>query len=535
MTTDSRVVTILSRQDTLEARRSNFDTLFQEIAELILPGEANFRVQRTPGEERTEHQMDGTGSLALRKYAALVESLLMPASKFYHRLKPIAEEIAEDEETKRFLDDTNRLLFRQRYAPRSGFSEQIGGVTLAFGAFGTSSLFLDQHPLGGFRYRAVPLSETYFEEDPTGQINTTHRKWKYTARQAVAYYQGRGTVPKQVEDAVAKTPEREFTFVQSTRPVAEYDGGDWLKRRGFAYADVTICQDTKTIVTESGYRTFPWIIMRDQPIAGEVYGRSPALWSLPTLRLLNAMKRTILRGAQKIVDPPILLQEDGALSGFSLRSGALNYGGIDAQGNAVVQPFNTGARPDIGDELLQREQQLINESFFITLFQILEENPQMTATEVLERAQEKSQLLGPAIGRQQQMLGKMVEREIDLAVEQGLLPEIPPALAEAGAGYEIEYEAPLSRAQRADDGLAIMRTMEHVLVLAQADPSVLDNFEMDEVVRSLSEINGMPAKLRRDLDEIGAIREQRAQQQAALAAAQLAPGVAGAVKDLRAA
>ena len=58
--------------------------------------------------------------------------------------------------------------------------------------------------------------------------------------------------------------------------------------------------------------------------------------------------------------------------------------------------------------------------------QILQDNPRMTATEVIERTREKGILLAPTVGRQQsEYLGPLVDREIDVLVEQGLLPPMP--------------------------------------------------------------------------------------------------------------
>ncbi|STU67291.1 Bacteriophage head to tail connecting protein [Klebsiella pneumoniae subsp. ozaenae] len=56
--------------------------------------------------------------------------------------------------------------------------------------------------------------------------------------------------------------------------------------------------------------------------------------------------------------------------------------------------------------LAEQKRQTINDGFFITLFQILVDNPQMTATEAMLRAQEKGQLLAPTAGRiQAEFLG----------------------------------------------------------------------------------------------------------------------------------
>lgn len=159
----------------------------------------------------------------------------------------------------------------------------------------------------------------------------------------------------------------------------------------------------------------------------------------------------------------------------------------------------------------------------------------MTATEVLERAQEKGMLLGPLMGRQQsEFLGPIIEREIDILAERGELPEMPDALIEAGGEYKIEYESPLARAQRAEEGLAILRTIEGLTPLIGIRPDILDNYDLDELAQQFAEINGMPIKILHDDEARDAIREQRAEAEEAAAMVEAAPKVAGAAKDLSA-
>ena len=64
--------------------------------------------------------------------------------------------------------------------------------------------------------------------------------------------------------------------------------------------------------------------------------------------------------------------------------------------------------------------------------------------------------------------------------------------------------------------------------IAALDPSVMDNFDNDEIVRLLSETNGAPMKIMRRKKDIQATREQRAQQQNMQAALQAAPQTADA-------
>jgi hypothetical protein len=139
---------------------------------------------------------------------------------------------------------------------------------------------------------------------------------------------------------------------------------------------------------------------------------------LPSLKVLNEEKKTVLKQGHRVVDPVLLAHDDGVLDNFSMRGGALNYGGVTAEGRPLVHTLPTG-NIAIGKELMDDERMVINDAFLVTLFQILTETPEMTATEVIERTREKGALLSPTMGRQQsEYIGPMIEREVDLLMQQ---------------------------------------------------------------------------------------------------------------------
>jgi hypothetical protein len=495
----------------------------------MLPGSASFTSRMTPGQAQTDKMFDATAALALRKFATILESLLTPRTQTWHRLKPADEMLAKSKAVSEYLEEVNKILFRSRYAPSSNFSGQVGACYLELAAFANAAMFIDEEVGYGNRYRALPLAETYFVENHVGLVDTIYRRFEYTARQAKLRWGDR--CPAQILVAAEKNPEATFCFVHEVKP-NDGQSGEGL-RRDHPVASTYVSETEKTVVQLGGYYSFPAPIMRDLTSAGETYGRGPGVLVLPDVKMLNDMNKSVIRAAQKAVEPPMLLTEDGALQPFSQRPGALNYGTLGPNGEELAKPMVSGAKLDIGLEMLQAKQQVINEAFFITLFQILVDNPSMTATEVLERAQEKGMLLGPLAGRQMsEFLGPMVERELDLLARANKLPPMPDELLEAGGEYKIEYESPLARAQRAEEGVAIVRTFEALAPIATLHPEVFDNFDLDETARTLGEINGMQAKLMRDAKDVVAMREERQQQQEEAVAAQTAPGLAGAAKDV---
>jgi hypothetical protein len=329
----------------------------------------------------------------------------------------------------------------------------------------------------------------------------------------------------------AQQDQPTFKFLHCVVPREDRDTRS-VSPLDMAYASYYISLDAKTMVNESGYNTFPYSIARHLLAPGEVYGRSPAMEALPAIKTLNEQKKTALRAWHRAIDPPLLLPDDGILDGFSLKAGALNAGGVTRDGKPLVHRLPTGDVV-IAPDVMDIEKQHVHDAFLVTLFQVLTESPTMTATEVLERVREKGVLLSPTMGRQQsEYLGPMVDRELDVLARQGLLPPMPPALREAGGEYKVEYDSPLSRAQRAEEASGLMRTTEMALRVVEItqNPEPLDWIDWDTAVPEIADIEAVPHRWMRSLGQVKAIRAGRAQQAQAQQAIEAAPAVASLVK-----
>lgn len=287
------------------------------------------------------------------------------------------------------------------------------------------------------------------------------------------------------------------------------------------------------IIQNSGFRTFPFAIGRFYVGTGDAYGGSPACDAMPDTRMANEMAKTNIRGAQKLVDPPLLASEDGVLEGFDLRSGSLNWGGLDENGNEMVKPLLTGKQAQIGIEFAQDTRQTINQWFYVTLFQILVDSGDMTATEVLQRAQEKGVLLAPTLGRtQSELLGPLIERELDILAEAAQLPEMPRELINAGANVEIEYDSPLNKAMRAGESAATLQWLQQLSVVAQFDPRTMKAPNGLRIARMLADAGGVPVEAMNTDEELQAQEAAEAQAMQVQQALAAAPVAAGAIKDL---
>lgn len=508
---------LIQRYEMLRNNRGVWESHWREVAERIWPDtkEDFFGSNiKDRGGKRTEKVFDSTATIALDRFAAALQSMLTPPSQRWHRLTASDPRLMRQKEVQEWFDYATKVLFKRRYLPAANYSANQWKSYKSLGAFGTGAMFLDAD--GGInRYRTLHLGDLFVEENHQGVVDTVYRVARMTGRQIIQKF-GRQLMnaPKLLEVA-EKRPQDSHEILHVVMPNEDADRTK-VDFTGMRFASVYISLRDKEVITRGGYRTFPYIVSRFERAPNEVYGRSPAMQVLPDIKMLNEMSKTMIQAAQKVVDPPLLLNDDGIL-GMSnrevdLRAGGLTYGGISAEGRQLIQPLGTGANINLGEDQMERRRRTINDAFMVTLFQILVETPEMTATEVIARTREKGALMSPAMDRQQsEAFGPMIERELDLAFLDGDLPPMPQALLRAGGEFEIVYESPLSRSQRSEELLGIQLTLETATNIAQFDPTILKRFDYGRILTIASEVNGAPAEIMRSEEEVERLLQEQAE------------------------
>lgn len=536
---EQRLIDRLQFHSKLEEQKNIYLPMWQEIFDRVLPDAATILKQYSPGGKRTQLMFDATAPLALQKYGAVMESMVVPRTQKWHGLKPRDPMLADNTEVQQYCEKVVNILFDVRYRYESNYAEQAFQCFINQGAVGNGALFIDDMEGVGVRYRALHPSELFYAENFVGKIDIVHRKFKYTARQAKQRFLDRGgSLPPGVLLAAEKNPLQEFTFIHCVYPNDMWRPGQYGSN-SMKYESMYICLDEPWICREgSGYRTFPYVFSRGTSVPGDVYARGPASLVLPDIKQLNEIEKTLLRQAQLAIDPPILLYEDGALQGFNMQPGALMWGGLNSDGQELSKPFETHGNIQIGFDQQQQKREVINNAFLINLFQILVQEPEMTATQAMLRAQEKGMLLAPTMGRQQsEFTGPTITRELEILETGGALPPMPQILIDAGghAALVVEYSSPFDRAQQADEGVAIMQTVQSAAILAQLDPTVPTMIKSQDSLRSIAKINGMPSMLLFSEDEMKAKQMQQAKQAQLQNILQAAPIAASSAKDFAAA
>lgn len=540
---------IVQVYNTAKSNRSPHESDWRKAAAYVLP--AQYASWQSDGpilngrttEAARRVAFDTTGARSLPKYASVLERMATPSGQAWHALTASDTTLRRKHRVREYFDELTKLLFKYRLNPKARFRLSTNEMYGSMGTYGNGPLYIGErkrsviNPTAGFKYVACPFRDTFFLIDDEGNITTVFRRFWVNCRQFKLKFPNTAYPTQMQSEGMKPTPNENayFEFVHMVTPRDEgvYDP-DAIDARRHPYVGRYVCIKSKEFVgDETGFRSQPYKIPRTMTVSGDPYGYSPAVMALASLGGASAMKKTYLKQGQKAVDPPLLAHDDNRMNGqVDIRAGAVNYGGVDRNGKQMIVPLQTGDFR-VAEALLADERGDTEDMFFVTLFQILTDTPEMTATEVMERVAEKAALLSPTMGRlQSEFLGPTIDREIDLLAEMGKLPEMPPELIEAEGEFDVVYTSPLAKSMYAEEVSGYMRSKEMVLAQANAtgDLSGLDWFNDDDALPEIADYMAVPARWMNDPDTVKQKRETRARQEEQAQVMQNAPALASAAK-----
>ena len=136
----------------------------------------------------------------------------------------------------------------------------------------------------------------------------------------------------------------------------------------------------------------------------------------------------------------------------------------------------------------------------------------LTATEVMQRSEEKMRIIGPVMSRlQSELLQPMIIRVFSIMLRNKLFLPTPEILN--GQEIEVEYVSPLALAQKGQELSSIMRGLEIFGSISQVTP-IQDWLDEKGLVKEIIKVLGLPAKMIKSDAEVEELKAQRQQQQA---------------------
>ena len=488
--------TILERYASLRTERQNWESHWQDVADYMLPRKADITKNRSKGDKRHELIFDGTATHALELLAASLHGMLTNTVSPWFYLKYKNDELNQEDEAMEWLEDCTRVL--NQAFNRSNFQQEIFELYHDLIAFGTAALFIAEDDENEIRFKNIHISEIYITENEKGNVDSLTRKFKMQAKNIYNAFPN-VQLPEELEKKINNAPYDNINIIHSVYPSTEYGNNK--------YVSCYVHEDSGFLLSEKGFKEFPYAVPRYLKSSNETYGRSPAMNALPDVKMLNLMSKTSIKAAQKQIDPPLMVPDDGFLMPIRTVPGGLNY--YRAGTRERIEPLNIGANNPVGIQMEDQRRDAIRQNFFVDQL-ISVQGPQMTATEVIQRNEEKMRILGPVLGRlQSELLQPLITRCFNILLRNNKFKEIPDFIG--NQNIEIEYVSPLAKAQKTGELNSLMRGIEIMGSLQNIAP-VFDYLDTDNLVNHIKDVLGIPAKILRSKGEVQQIRAEQQNQ-----------------------
>lgn len=488
-------------------KRQNWEEHWRDVSRYVIPNKENvwdFNYM-AKGEKKNLRLYDSSARHYNELLASALHSMLTNPSVQWFELTTGDHDVDKIPAVKEYLQKTVRKI--HQVLNNTNFQTEIHEVYLDLGCFGTGAMLINEDDENVINFASRPIYQFHIMENFKNEIDTFFIEIKMTARKILQKY-GEEMLTKEVLEMFKKKPQSEHMVVMAVMPNDEMEKGK-VGPQNKPFKSIHILQKQQLFLKKSGFDEFPAVFPRWIKDSMETYGRSPAMKSLPDIKMINAMMKTIIRGSQKIVDPPLMIPDDGFMK-FNTKPGGLNPYRAGTQDR--VYPIETRAQIGIGIDMLNEIRSRIKESFYIDQLQ-LKDGPQMTATEVNARTDEHLRLLGPILGRLHfELLQPLIARIIGIMKRKNQLPENPPEEL-AGRVPQVYYSSQIARAQRIAEGQNFDRYFMSISGIAQAYPEIMDNFNPDSIASYLAGIYGTPHEVMREEADREEMRDQRAEQE----------------------
>jgi hypothetical protein len=512
---------VIGRHERMVRDRGTFDAVFQELRELCRPDTNDFNSgSQVPGDAR-RRIYDGTAPWCADMLASGLHSYLSnPVDRWFSLGIPgmPLQELAFEE--KAWLEKVADKMYSHYSAPGSGLNPALHECYMDLSTFGTSAIYhwLDDRRL---KFRSYPLSTVFIDEDSKGDVNVVHRIIKWTVEQ----------VEQEFGQLTAKLAKMKGTDQVTVIHSVSQNEGFEQGQRGHGkrrWKSCYVCKDTNEVLDESGLDWMPYLVPRWTKLCGEKYGRGPAMSVLPEIRMVNAMSKTMIIAAQKMVDPPLMVEDDGYMLPIKSSPGGVN---IRRPGAGPIEALPSPQRIDIGIEMIEQRREMIRRGFYVDWIVRGQKKERQTAFEVSDERNQMLSLMAPIVGRlQEELLGRMLTLSFNYLARDGQLEDAPDSIV--GIPLEVAYISPAARAQSTARGQGMLAYVQQISQLAPVMPGILDSVDEDGFNAELQDQLDVPRRVLLSPDAVKQKRAAREQANQQAQMAQVGPAMAKSAKDL---
>lgn len=466
--------------------------------------------EKTSERGKRKKILDNIAEQNLEDLAAFIVGILAPAGSKWLMLLPEDPSLLKTGVVTRHLDDAAEKIMKYLFKPEVKFHLMFDETALENIAWGMGIPYVRKKIIKGrneLRFKSIARWECFFQEDEDDNIDTCFRRKSITAKQimqeyilpASSNYDIDETVLSALKDAAQNDPNKKYELIYAVVP--EGDEIHSATKIKSPYVGVHLFKDgadadKSGILKKGELERFPYFPYRFRKRPGELNGYGPAHRGIANVITLQSMKKSNLRAANLMVEPPYDIPENRYTKKLNISPGAANHSkrtGNPSGQREKAEPLLLVGNVPIGVEMEDREKDAINRAFYAN--EIAEQkNAEMSATESNIRLRERLQKLMPQLSRiVVEFLNPCIEYVYEFLKEQKIIDDEPRELAERGISPV--YISALMKAQSDADISSLERLAAVLAQVSQAFPGALEGFAEGQIPKFLVDKLFLPQSL----------------------------------------
>lgn len=535
---------VVKRANALKTDFSLWQPTLRELSTYLYPTKGFFD-QTTPNQgSKIDHKtlIDEEATLDIDTFAAGMMSGFTSPTRPWFKLYLDDKELMATVEVMYWLEEVQEKMYS--IFQKSNTYSILTSMYTELAAFGTGCAYVEEDYDTVIRLKNFTAGEYYLGRDAKGRLNAFYRRFWMTTGQMVKEFGLENVSVKIQQEYKLNTPDIwhivNWFVEENDDRIPFLEDYKNMPYRSVYWEDGV---EDDSYLRIGGYEEMPLLGPRwETTTCADAYGKGPGWKALGSVKELQKKVKNQLIALDKKTNPP--LQADASVVGNvnTLPGGVTRFS---------AQLPNAGVKPtyqvdiDIAalDLSIEKTKQKIKKFFFADLFLMMIEAEQrgtpITATEIAERQSERISKIGPILELWQgdEFIKALLDRTFAIGMRLRIFP--PPPKVIQGMEIKIQYTSVLAQAQKMVDIAAIDAWVAGVLQEVGINPNSIDIINFDEKNRKKAEMMGISPKIINSLEQVAAIRKEKARQAAEAAvqskmliAAEAAAKGAGAVKSM---
>lgn len=348
-------------------------------------------------------------------------------------------------------------------------------------------------------FKTIPFKDYSFLEGANGLIDRVYRNITLKEKEINLLWTDAKYTPTNTKE------DKEINLLETVQ--YNYETKKW------DYLIINLENKNNTLIVKREYLNNPFIILRWNKMAGELYGRGVGIIALPSVKSLNKILDYSLRLLAYSL-PSLLVKDDGIINPetFRFTPGSLNFVESNLTSDPSITPLQFDTRNDITQYSIDNMTMTVKRIMYDNT--IPDNGEAKTATEVAKRIQELNVNLTSMFGRLiNELIIPLTKRIVEILQNFNYISKDFDTTQIDNYIIQIQVNSPLALQNKQEELTKIVNTLQILLQFDPTGTAINKYLKINKIIPYMLKLSGIADEFINNDEEIEQIENQMAEAQ----------------------